>query len=244
MRASNFKLFTQSVALLLAGLIPASAQRTSGNSIGSGTVFHGVPTSVTSFNFGGQPGFHGVPTSVTSLGFGGSGFRLNQPFRTNQPFGFHHRRNPEFVSPFFGNIVAVPYAYPVYMTDTGVDDSMEEDYRGGPTIFDRRGSGEDYRRPQARDEEDYRSRSSELPADQQAVAEKPAQQPSTVLVYKDGHQSEIVNYAIVGETLYELSDGRAKKVALAELDLSATEKQNDERGVDFRIPPTTQMKSN
>ena len=242
MRASN--LFTLSAVLVLAGRIPASAQRTSGNSMGSGTVFHGVPTSVTSFNFGGQPGFHGVPTSVTSLGFGGSGFRLNQPFRTNQPFGFRHRRNSGFVSPFFGNIVAVPYAYPVYMTDTGVDDSMEEDYRGGPTIFDRRGSGEEYRRPQVRDEEDYRSRSNEVPADQQAVAEKPAQQPSTVLVYKDGHQSEIVNYAIVGETLYELSDGRAKKVALAELDLSATEKQNDERGVDFRIPPTTQMKSN
>src|SRR6266567_180706 len=173
MRASNFKLFTLSVALILAGLIPASAQRTSGNSMGSGTVFHGVPT------------------SVTSLGFGGSGFRLNQPFRTNQPFGFRHRRNSGVVSPFFGDIVAVPYAYPVYMTDTGVDDSMEEDYRGGPTIFDRRGSGEEYRRPQARDEEDYRSRSNEVPADQQAVAEKPVQQPSTVLVYKDGHQTEV-----------------------------------------------------
>src|SRR5437870_4923932 len=185
MQAANFKLFTASAVLVVAGLIPASAQRTSGNSIGSGTVFHGVPTSVTSFNFGGQRGFHGVPTSVTSLGFGGSGFRLNQPFRTNQPFGFRHRRSSAFASPFFGNIVAVPYAYPVYMTDTGVDDSMEEqeDYRGGPTIFDRRGSGEDYRRPQARDEEDYRERSREAPADQQAVAEKPAQQPSTVLVY-------------------------------------------------------------
>ena len=65
-----------------------------------------------------------------------------------------------------------------------------------------------------------------------------------MLVYKDGHQTEVVNYAIVGETLYELNDGRAKKVALAELDLSATEKQNDERGVDFRLPPATKMKSN
>ncbi len=52
----------------------------------------------------------------------------------------------------------------------------------------------------------------------------------------------MLNYAIVGETLYDLSDGRAKKVALAELDLSATEKQNDERGVDFRVPAA--MKSN
>src|SRR5947207_2778759 len=246
MRAANFKSVTLSAVLVLEGLIvPASAQRTSGNSMGSGTVFHGVPTSVTSFNFGGQRGFHGVPSSVTSLGFGGSGFRLNQPFRTNQPFGFRHRRNGGFVSPFFGDIVAVPYAYPVYVMDSGVDDSMEEDdYRGGPTVFDRRGSGEDYRRPQARDEEDYGSRSSEVAADQQAVAERPVQQPSTVLVDKGGHQSEVVNYAIVGETLYELRDGRAKKVALAELDLSATEKQNDERGVDFRVPPTTNMKSN
>jgi hypothetical protein len=57
-----------------------------------------------------------------------------------------------------------------------------------------------------------------------------------VLVFKDGRQSQVLNYAIVGETLYDLSDGRAKKVALAELDVSATEKQNDERGVDFRVP--------
>src|SRR5205823_2850891 len=243
MRAMTFSLLEALTLTLVAAVVPSMAQVNSRNSVGFGTAIHGVPPSVTSFNFGGQPGFHGVPTSVTSLGFGGSGFRLNQPFRTNQPFGFRHRRNSGFVSPFFGNIVAVPYAYPVYVTDTGVDDSMEEeDYRGGPTIFDRRGSGEDYRRPQARDEEDYRERSRDVAAE--AVAEKPAPQPSTVLVYKDGHQTEVVNYAIVGETLYELSDGRAKKVALAELDLSATEKQNDERGVDFRVPPTTQMKSN
>jgi hypothetical protein len=246
MRAANFKLFRHLAVLLVAGLIiPASAQVASRKSVGSGTVFHGVPTSVTSFNFGGQRGFHGVPSSVTSLGFGSSGFRLNQPFRTNQPFGFRHRRNGGFVSPFFGDMVAVPYAYPVYVMDSRVDDSMEqEDYRGGPTIFDRRGSGEEYRRPQAREEEDYRTRSADVPTDQQAAAEKPAQQPPTVLVYKDGHQTEVVNYAIVGETLYELNDGRAKKVALAELDLSATEKQNDERGVDFRLPPTAKLKSN
>src|SRR5437867_12662689 len=141
MRAPNFNLYTASlvVAVVLAGLVvSASAQVTGRNAMGFGTAFHGVPTSVTSFNFGGQRGFHGVPTSVTSLGFGSSGFRLNQPFRTNQPFGFRHRRNSGFSSPFFGNVVAVPYAYPAYVTDTGVDDSMEEeDYRGGLTIFDR-----------------------------------------------------------------------------------------------------------
>jgi hypothetical protein len=250
MRAPNFNLYTASlvVAVAVAGMVvSASAQVTSRNSMGFGTAFHGVPTSVTSFNFGGQRGFHGVPTSVTSLGFGSSGFRLNQPFRANRPFGFRHRRNSGFANPFFGDMVAVPYAYPVYVMDPGIDDSMEQDYLGGPTIFDRRGSGDGYRKPQAREEEDYRHSSDVEPArrsttEQPLIAEPVKAQPPTVLVYKDGHQSQVVNYAIVGETLYDLSDGRTKRVALAELDLSATEKQNDVRGVDFRIPAT--MKSN
>src|SRR6266536_6035299 len=230
-----------SLAVLLASLVATAVAQSHFGSHASGPTVHGVPPSVTSFGFGGSPGFHGVAPSVTSLNFGRTPFRNPRPI----PFGFRHRRNPGFVNPFFGGVVAVPYAYPAYVMDSGVDDSMEEeDYRGGPTIFDRRGSGEDYRRPQARDEEDYRTRSSEVPADQQAVAEKPAQQPSTVLVYKDGHQTEVVNYAIVGETLYELNDGRAKKVAFVFNDTATTEKQNDERGVDFRLPPTTKMKSN
>jgi hypothetical protein len=242
MRAGNCSLFGFSSVVVAAVLslmaLPTAAQVGTGKSVGFGNVVHGVPPSVTSFNFGGQPGFHGVPPSVTSLGFGRSGFRFNHPFRTNQPFGFHHRRNFGFANPFFGNVVAVPYAYPVYVMEPGVDDSMEEDYRGGPTVFDRRGPGEEnYRRPEPRDEEDYRRSSESEPARQQPAVEQPVTaQPTTVLVYKDGRHAEVLNYAIVGETLYDLSDGRAKKVALAELDLSATEKQNDERGVEFKVP--------
>jgi hypothetical protein len=57
-----------------------------------------------------------------------------------------------------------------------------------------------------------------------------------VLVFKDGHQQEVSNYAIVGGTLYDLSDGRSRKIALAQLDLPATVKQNDGRGIDFELP--------
>ena len=243
MRATNFSLLNALTLILVAAVVPSTAQVNGRNSVGFGTAIHGVPPSVTSFNYGGQPGFHGVPASVTSLGFGSSGFQLNRPFRTNPSFGFHHRRNSRFASPFFGDIVAVPYAYPMYVMDPGIDDSMEEDYLGGPTIFDRRGAGEAYRAPQPREERDYRDRSREdyrdnsnEPPAAQPVVEKPTPQQPTVLVFKDGRQNQVLNYAIVGETLYDLSDGRAKKVALAELDLSATEKQNDERGVDFRVP--------
>jgi hypothetical protein len=62
-------------------------------------------------------------------------------------------------------------------------------------------------------------------------------QPSTTLVFKDGRQSNVINYAIVGDTLFDFADGRSRKILLADLDLPATQKANDDRGVDFQIPP-------
>lgn len=231
MRAGKFTRTTFSAlasATFALVTLPAIAQNMGTHSSGFGTAIHGVPPSVTSFNFGGHPGFHGVPTSVTSLGFGSGPFRIHQG-----PFGFHHRRNFG-VSPFFGNVVAVPYAYPVYV-DSGDEDYSDQDYRGGPTIFDRRGPGRQIERRASDD--DYRASVNEEPVKPQEVTA----QPSTVLVFRDGHQVEILNYAIVGPTLFDLTDGRTKKVALAELDLSATVKQNDDRGVEFQVPANAKL---
>jgi hypothetical protein len=61
-----------------------------------------------------------------------------------------------------------------------------------------------------------------------------------VLVFKDGHQVEVSNYAIVGNTLYDLTGGRRQRIALADLDLTATAKQNEDRGIDFRVPGTAE----
>lgn len=58
----------------------------------------------------------------------------------------------------------------------------------------------------------------------------------TQLVFRDKHTEEIRNYAIVGQTLWIFTEDRAKKIMLAELDLPATKKANDDRGVDFQIP--------
>jgi hypothetical protein len=70
------------------------------------------------------------------------------------------------------------------------------------------------------------------------TADPVATQLSTALVFKDGHRSEVVNYAIVGDTLFDF-DGRKRKILLADLDLPATHKANDDRGVDFQIPANT-----
>ena len=60
--------------------------------------------------------------------------------------------------------------------------------------------------------------------------------PATVFVFKDGHKIETQNYAIQGQTLFDFSDNRLTKVKLAELDLDATKKANDELGITVRFP--------
>lgn len=59
---------------------------------------------------------------------------------------------------------------------------------------------------------------------------------STELVYRDKHTEEVKNYAIVGQTLWILNESRSKKVSLADLDIPATRKANEDRGVDFSLP--------
>ena len=58
-----------------------------------------------------------------------------------------------------------------------------------------------------------------------------------VLVYRDGRHREIENYAILGDTLWVFAGQTTRRVALAELDLKATQRVNDERGVPFIASP-------
>jgi hypothetical protein len=60
--------------------------------------------------------------------------------------------------------------------------------------------------------------------------------PATVLVFRNGNKQEVMNYAIVGQTLWVFSDQRAKKLSVADLDVPATTKANDDRGIDFALP--------
>ena len=60
--------------------------------------------------------------------------------------------------------------------------------------------------------------------------------PATVLVFRDQHKQEVQNYAIVGQMLWTFAPQRTQKIPLSDLDLPATTKANDERGVDFRVP--------
>jgi len=204
---------------------------------------NGVPASVTSPGFGGRA-INGTPPSVSSLGprgfaphFGGR-FESGVPRHDRDHDGDHHRGSQfvyPFYYPYYGSVYGDPDSYGM---DSGQNSESDSDYQGGPTIFDRRGRGAEDYVPPVKDTAPAQSSQTQTPSSEPPAPETP--QVPTVLVFKDGHQSEVENYAIFGQTLFDLTPGHRRKIALADLDLVATEKQNDDRGVSFQLPPGTQ----
>ncbi len=68
-------------------------------------------------------------------------------------------------------------------------------------------------------------------AQQRTPAPREAPVPTT-LIYKDGRQAEVQNYAVVGQTLWIFNESHARKVPLSDLNLPATRAANEERGVE------------
>ncbi len=60
--------------------------------------------------------------------------------------------------------------------------------------------------------------------------------PPTVFIFKDGHQLETRNFAIMGQSLFDFSSKTLKKIQLEEIDSAATLKANDDRGISVKLP--------
>jgi len=201
---------------------------------------HGAPSSVTSPGFGGHA-INGAPASVTSLGRNGYAPAPGVQFRTTivehrgDVDHHHHSHNRSAFGDVYAFPVAVPVAVPAdpYAGDDAANADDAED-QGGPTIFDRRGAGADSYVPPV---ENAPAAHMLRQADADPDTEDPPAMMPTLLVFKDQHKLEVSNYAIVGSTLFDLTPGHARRVALADLDLEATAKENDDRGVTFQLPP-------
>jgi hypothetical protein len=59
-------------------------------------------------------------------------------------------------------------------------------------------------------------------------------------IFRDGRRISAQNYAIAGETLWILDEHAARKFALSELDVDATQQSNAARGIDLHIPAAHQ----
>lgn len=210
---------------------------------------HGVPASVVSptpLPFGVNPPLH-------------PGVRIHGPFRR---FG-HARgpRQPVFVSiPVFYPIYAdsgypsvadpsVPDAPadPAPAADAAParsDDELRAAYlQGARDAMSRQEDsryGEHYMDSRERRQQ---SDADKAPARRSSVDEEPAappvpvedKSPATIFIFKDGHQMETRNYAIMGGTLFDFSGKVLKKIQIEELDSAATVKANDDRGVVMKL---------
>ncbi len=240
------------MALLLAVLVAPSLAQVRGvppsiTSLGPGRSFTpGVPASITSLGpngFGGPcttpgaliPSAMGCTAPIFSPDFGASAFRSRR-------FNNHTK----FRGGYYPVYVPYSYPYPVVVGQEPVvveQPAEDETEPPAPTIFENRPtSARPAARPapQSEDESRYGTHyldSREQPPAQAPPPQEPApEEPPVVLVYRDGHEREVKNYAIVGNTLYDVGAFMASRIPLAELNLKATVKANEDRGVDFTLP--------
>jgi hypothetical protein len=228
--------------------VPASVTSI-GRGIQGGTVTP-VRPSVTSL------GPNGFSSTCTNSGLVPSALGCTNPAFT--PTVNFHSGQVEFGKQFDtrgsrrrNTYVYVPYAYPYYGYDNGYDQgydpNQQQQAADQQQMMDQQ-QGEDPNRvaPTVFDNGQYMG---PMPQRSAAPAPAPVQQASagitsaalppvdpTVLVFRDGHQMEVRNYAIVGDTLYDIGGTTAKKIKLSDLDLEKTAQVNDQRGVEFQLP--------
>jgi hypothetical protein len=228
--------------LLISGSVLCWAQRGGGGHRGGGFragggmrgPSGGMRSGGTHFSGGGRSGFHGPgafhsphhgPVFVPRHGFHGHGFG-------HRNFYPYYNWYPSYAY----------YGGPLW---DGNDSSYDarfnnDDYARYQTAAEiNRLSDEVQRLREEREEREYNEVAAQpAPAPAPQPALKATAQPDlpVVVVFLDRHIQEVKNYAVANEMLVVLDGTRRTKYPLADIDLAATMKLNDERGVDFQIP--------
>jgi len=221
--------------------------------LSSAAQMHGPPTTNTvGGHFLGPPpsvlsvsGPHLAPplpsvTSIPNYGFTNFGYSRWYPYGSYSAYGNRYYRGHHGYGGT-GLSYAVPYYVPV--------DGYGYDYVGGPDLYSGPPIGPSdpilhmvAEQPMARYpslDSDYApvppAQPQPIPQEQSVVRDAKPNEPS-VLIFRDGHKRGVTNYAIMGHTVYVFDRG-TQKIALADLDVPATIKANDDRGLEFKLPP-------
>lgn len=226
------------ISLLSIGLaIPVTAQYGGPHT----TTSNGPYPSVTSLGGRHSPNMLPSVTLVPNYGYHyGYGPYFNNGYKNNGYYGGRYRGGWGYI---------IPYYYPVDSSYYGYDyvGGGGPDLASGPPpgandpnyhmiVEQPPANPYDYMPEQA-----YAPPS---PAPRPPAAPPPEVKPGepTVLVFRNGKQQEVTNYAIMGDSLYVFDQGR-KKIALADLDIPATVQANDDRGMEFKVPPSARTKA-
>src|ERR1700677_321634 len=245
-------LTASAVFLLFLVSMPAQAQRGGGHAAGGGhSGFSGHSSfggrsfgagrsgsSFTSHSFAsnrssfGRPplsrSFSGPLSSrrFTSRNFNRSiGLRIRTRDFRNRCFGFPCRRFGEGIDPYWWGDLDSSY-------DNGDD---QQDQIGLANEMNAQSLDEQRMRREGDQDVDARQAT---PPPREAERSDPA--PPTVLVFHDQRTQEVSNYAIVGQMLWNFAPQHTQKIPLSDLDLPATAKANEDRGVGFRVPDTNE----
>jgi hypothetical protein len=177
------------------------------------------------------------PAFAGSSRFGvrfGTGFR--RPFVG--PRRFHDRFFFSSFTPFYFGY----YGYPTYYSDYSYSAGQpypypSYDYYAAQSSYDMAQQQQDIDRLEAEVERLKEEReSSETASAKPPVENKSEPSTPTLLVFRDKHTQEVQNYAVIGGTLWIFNEQRATKLPLSWLDIDATTKANEDRGVNFRVP--------
>ena len=169
----------------------------------------------------------------------GLGFR---PVRPGIVGGFHHRgfHNNRFFSPFWGSTLwwddglypdqeEVVVQPPANAAPQPAPQPVQEVKPANPLLIELQG--------------DHFVRLTGNPpvAGSASQSVQSAELPPALLVFRDGRRQEVSSYAIIGPALYAsgsywTTGYWTQKILLADLDLPATVRANQERGVQFVLP--------
>jgi hypothetical protein len=220
-----------------AGAIPPSVTSPAPNG-----ALRGIPPSVTSPTPDGR--LHGIPSTITApvrrfpnrrVLFGDPQRRRHSvapipffysayPYPVTDPGAYDAQQPPaeDAIAPAAGDDQSLRDAY-----NRGAQDALaaQQQDRYGQHYLDSR------TRPQTAPEPQ-----SQAPVPQQQAAPAQVEDSSpTVFIFKDGHRIETNSYVIMGQTLFDLSSKQLKKIQMAELDLDATKKVNEDLGNPLRF---------
>jgi|SRR5271165_1583568 len=240
--------------LSAAGLISVAAAFTVSPALlaqgGHGGAGFGGGTHVSPQNFGlpfqtgssmGHYGYWGgavvPPNAVTSgkwaFTLGGSNQYGNRPY--NQ--GSSYRRYPPGYIPYYA--AAYPFLYSYPYSDSGAPPIGGEAYGPPP---------QDQPPPDLMMELDaihhelaeLKQRQGEAPygvAPEEAGPAEPRPSkptdPPLILIFRDGTRTEVRDFAVVGQMFWDLSAHPTRKIPISQLNLDATIKANEDRGVEF-----------
>jgi hypothetical protein len=207
---------------------------------------------------GGGGGFHGG--GVGGLRAGAPMFRENPGLRRGFRPGFNPGVRPGFdrgfrrgfgrfdnrsvvISPFFGfpffSAGIDPfYSGPIFTAPASITPDQTIQSIGEQT-------GEDLRSQVGQLTTEVQQLQAELAAARgQSTPTSAAAQnaPTVTLILKDGRRIEAAGYALVGSTLWILNAQDATKISLSDVDVDATQRENQKRGINVVIPPNTSQR--